>query len=457
MKKIFLSLVVCCLMFIANGALAEKHYVKDNEISLLDSNRVIISNGAESYVIRPTTVEELWFKTLLLSAPSNNGENNERILKLTDNIIKLQPDRKMLIDIYELRERIALEEKKFDKYYESFILRDELGYTKKEELKRIIKYKLCHVIFREQLKNNKRYQTEEDTLRQIKYFSYGIDKDLIGLDNYRLGKLYQEAGELNSKYYNNALKEYKRIVKFEGNLCPDKKLSASVKNFCIEYIGDIYFKQKKYDKALNYYDKALEMWGLSDSKDRDFYLERVNLSKLKLYEKLKDYNKTIEVSKRLLVFDNTNWTYYNALGCNYYRLHDYENALESFKKQLELNPSRTSAYNNIALCLMHLGRYDEAMSNVDKALQMDAEVKARYANYDTKADILLHMSKPEEALTWVNKIPQQDFKGSNYYTRGRIYLALGQKEQAKKDIKMAIKLEISEIEDASKILKALDE
>lgn len=449
MKKVLILIGVLC--FLHNTVMAESTDINENNTSVNSRYRINYLYNDKIQPLVPSKVEDLFFKMSLLSLFKSNAD---RVIKISDGIFLCNPSDKILYSTHVIRANIFIDKKDYKKAYEELSNAIDVKSIAKKEKENI--HKKRAYIYETELKNEPDYNTEFYLLQHLKDLNYGISSGGFAI-NHLIGKTYEKLGKFNDKYYDKALDYYEIFL----NSNDEEVVAASdvFKIYSAESSGDIYYKLNDDNNALVYYDKAISLAKLHSKHYFEWNMETLYIKKLLVLNREKRYADAVKVSDKLISISNdkNKYVYYNERGCNYYRLKEYEKALDDFKKQLELNPSRTSAYNNIALCLMHLGRYDEAMSNVDKALQMDTEVKARYANYDTKADILLHMSKPEEALTWINKIPQQDFKGSNHYTRGRIYLALGQKQQAKKDIKMAVKLEIPELEDARKILKALDE
>ena len=80
------------------------------------------------------------------------------------------------------------------------------------------------------------------------------------------------------------------------------------------------------------------------------------------YDKQKEYDKAIEAyQKALEINPNDDTTYYN-MGIAYGNQEEYDKAIETYQKALEINPKRKSAYTNLfELQLMHNQTFTDEM------------------------------------------------------------------------------------------------
>ena len=159
-----------------------------------------------------------------------------------------------------------------------------------------------------------------------------------------LGRIFQEEG-----MYGKAIAYYSR----EAELEPSPGLYA--------VIGMLFFRQEKYDRAVEYFEKALHM-------DNSFLVAKTDA--LAAYHRwasrLIKANKTDEaisvLFQALRLFPASRVIHYD-LGTAYDASLQYERAIEQYKKALEIDPSFTHAKRDIASCTNNLGA--ERMKNRD--------------------------------------------------------------------------------------------
>ncbi len=110
--------------------------------------------------------------------------------------------------------------------------------------------------------------------------------------------------------------------------------------------------------------------------------------------------------------------YYNR-GRSYRQLGEYDNAIADFDKAIELYPEYARAYNNRGIAYASKGRYTRSIVNFDKAI----ELKPKRADY--------------------------------YFNRALTYNFLGDKKQAKVDIRISLYLDPSD-KSARNLLERLE-
>ena len=163
-------------------------------------------------------------------------------------------------------------------------------------------------------------------------------------------------------------------------------------------IGAVYCSQGDYDKALEYYSKALaikeKVLGLEHPDTATFY---GNIGAV--YYNLGDYDKALEYYFKALAIREkvlgkehpSTATSYNNIGLVYDNLGDYDKALEYYFKALAIcekvlgpeHPSTATSYGNIGAVYYKLGDYDKALEYFSKALVI-YEKKLGKDNPDTK-------------------------------------------------------------------------
>jgi tetratricopeptide (TPR) repeat protein len=178
---------------------------------------------------------------------------------------------------------------------------------------------------------------------------------------HRLGRIFQEEG-----MYGKAIAYYSR----EAELGPSPGLYG--------IIGMLHLRQEKYDRAIEYFEKALGM-------DSDFAAARTDaLAAYHLWasQLIKGHQagKAISVLSRALeLFPSSRVVYYD-LGTAYDASGEYEKAIEQYKKVLEIDPSFVAAKGNIASSINNLGakqiqnrNWKDSIELCEQALQWDPE------------------------------------------------------------------------------------
>jgi len=168
---------------------------------------------------------------------------------------------------------------------------------------------------------------------------------------YQLGWGYNEEGS-----YNEAIDALKK---------EDKAGSADKARNNFE-LGYAYKGLKKYEEALPYFNKAIEL-------DADYtlaYKERGNAYyKLKIYDKvLDDFNKY----EALVTRDITDAGYYYSRGWTENDLEKYADAVKSLKKCVALDDSYTDGFSELGFSYYKLELNDNALENYRIAMALDA-------------------------------------------------------------------------------------
>ncbi|MBF0466742.1 MAG: tetratricopeptide repeat protein [Nitrospirae bacterium] len=148
------------------------------------------------------------------------------------------------------------------------------------------------------------------------------------------------AKEAKAKLDSGDLPEAERLLKLsmENNLkdMDKKRKSAASDAFSLATIKDM---EIKYQEALSYYEKAVEL-----DPQNALYLNDAGL----MYDTLGQYNKAIDYYEQALKIDRQNFDdnhpqiaiYLNNLGGAYYDLGQYEKAITLFKKSLGIREEK---------------------------------------------------------------------------------------------------------------------
>ncbi len=217
---------------------------------------------------------------------------------------------------------------------------------------------------------------------------------------------YQKAVELNpflSEAYNNIAIIYKGLGKYE-------EAEASFKKALKSKPGNMSAMSNLSGLALDMnssveYQKAFELVKKNENAGaRDILLNLLNknpenihlLNSLGIVNfNLKEYEKTIDYYKKILLIDGNNSEAYYSLGVCYQYMEKNELALEYYKKAVEFNPDNIGALNNLGLLYSALKNYEEAEKHFNNALKVNPEYFCTLLNL---GGIRLGIDRFEEAL-----------------------------------------------------------
>lgn len=146
---------------------------------------------------------------------------------------------------------------------------------------------------------------------------------------YRLGLSYAQVGRIEEA-----------LAAWEAALVSDPEMGAARLDLVRARYnrGKFYFREKKYEQAMDEFAKALEAEP-HDSKSH-YYLGQLYAQKSNWIRTINEYEK----ARKGLSGSATLW---NSLGVAYSKNHQYDEARSAFKKSLELDPNSQKAKNNL--------------------------------------------------------------------------------------------------------------
>ncbi len=237
----------------------------------------------------------------------------------------------------------------------------------------------------------------------------GISSGIIG--DYKLSISYFEFAVKISE--NNEIKE------------------AARENLAVAYIkrGNDYYELKEHEKAIEDYNKAIE---LNPNVSQAYYNRGLAYGELKEYEKaIEDYNNAIEL--------NPNDAHaYNNRGTAYDGLQQHKKAIEDYNKAIELNPNLTLVYNNRGTAYGGLQQHKKAIEDYNKALELNPLYALAYIN---RGNTYGELTEHEKAIEDYSKaIELNPTYAHAYNNRGTVYYELKEHEKAIGDYNKAIEL-----------------
>ncbi len=234
----------------------------------------------------------------------------------------------------------------------------------------------------------------------------------------------------------------------------EEKLTKSYNN-----LGLAYNNKGDYEKAIEYYQKALEIEESKLGRDHpDTALSYINLGTAYSNEgdygkAIENYQKALEITESKLGKDHPDTAAsYNNLGTAYLYKGDYNKAIEYHKKALEIRESRlgrdhpdtATTYNDLGRTYSYKGDYDKAIRYYQKALEITEsklgkdhpDTAISYSNlgvaYNGKRDFEKAIEYYQKALEIAEPILGQDHPqtATSYNNLGLAYHNKGNYDKA---------------------------
>ncbi len=280
-----------------------------------------------------------------------------------------------------------------------------------------------------------------------------INKQL--LENPNQPELYNKRAlvYLNIKYINEAINDAKRAIKLDStqsifyltlvdvyfsqnNTRLAKELLEIIeKKFpenteCLLKLSELYFLVQKYQKGLDYINKALRI---------DENLAKAYFLKGSIYRESGDTSKAISSLETAIEQDNKFEDAFYDLGLIYASRKNLI-AFDYYNNVIKLNPYNQNVKYARAKLLQDLGEIDEAILEYKNCLKTNINCQNCYYNLGA---IYLELKKDnKKAIEFLTKaIELNPSYLEAYFARGYAYSLLKQKESAKADYNMCLKIQ----------------
>jgi len=227
---------------------------------------------------------------------------------------------------------------------------------------------------------------------------------------------------LQTGKHDKALKDLETISKLD----PKQKL------YCLINAGTVYFFEEQFDKALEYYNRALNL----EPKDTDKGTIHQNMSTA--YWKLGVIDKALENGKQATILAPKSSSPFVALGTIYATLKENDKALENFLRALELEPQSHVGLLNLGIFYRKMKQYDKAIEIFARAIKLHPTKTEGYFNLGILYEELRQYDK---ALEQYNKVQELNPKLAHTYThKGIVYGNLNEYQESMKNFLKAISL-----------------
>lgn len=134
------------------------------------------------------------------------------------------------------------------------------------------------------------------------------------------------------------------------------------------FLGDIAFNEKKYDEAIEQYNRSLFY--------RDYYTTYMNIGNA--FALKKDFRNAISSFTKAINRNPVDVKAHFNLGFAYTQIGEFEHALNSYQKAIELDPTFAGAYRNSGIIYYVTENFEEALYYFEKFLSLsdDEEINA---------------------------------------------------------------------------------
>ncbi len=261
-----------------------------------------------------------------------------------------------------------------------------------------------------------KYYKKPDFFSTDKVKSQLVGSEVKGLPDLKTSNLSIERGK-KSFYkgdFNNAISEFENVVESDA---PDEE-----KSIALTYMGIIYDDRGEYDKAIEYYQRALKY-------DKNNVITYRNLALAYKHKgDLEEASKTIEKGLEL---DPGNVNNQILLGNILYEKGDLAGAVMRFEKALEIESGNPTALYNMALTLQKKGDEVNAIEYLKRAGDADKIGEIARLAYGKLGVIYTQRKDYDQAQKYLKlaiSIAPKD--PVNRYNLGIVYLNLNETDRA---------------------------
>ena len=199
--------------------------------------------------------------------------------------------------------------------------------------------------------------------------------------------------------------------------------NAGDHDYALYFAVEIEFYQEEpdYSRCLQLLDEAIQ-WQEEQGFSPDYFLLR---SKGVAFSEKGDHDKAIECYDKALEINPKYFAAWRSKGVAYSRKDDHDKAIEFYDKALEINPKDYRAWHNKGVAFANKGDHDKAIEFYDKALEINPKNSNTWhikgVAFDNKGDydkaIELYDKaleiNPKDSYTWCDKGVAHSRKGDH--------------------------------------------
>jgi len=169
-----------------------------------------------------------------------------------------------------------------------------------------------------------------------------------------------------------------------------------------ELIGDIYSKEKKYELAINAFDKANIINPRDDLKVKIFSL---SLEAGEYYYKKGDIIKAEDAFRIATKVDPQNAIVWAYLGDVLYAQQKFNEAEIAYREAIKIDPNLASSWNGLGNVLAQQNKFKEASEAYHEAIKIDPNLAS---SWNGLGNVLAQQNKSKEAIDAYNRATKID-------------------------------------------------
>lgn len=147
----------------------------------------------------------------------------------------------------------------------------------------------------------------------------------------------------------------------------EKDFSEKTEDFICSEISGEFLELKKYDEAVEYLQKAIEL-----NPNPTYMLSLGNL-----YLFLKKYDLAESLLKKSVAIDGNNPSTHSNLGVLYSDKEEFNKAIRKFERAIELNPQNADYFFNLGLVYFRMGKKNKAIPLFERAVELNPTYKEK--------------------------------------------------------------------------------
>ena len=166
---------------------------------------------------------------------------------------------------------------------------------------------------------------------------------------------------------------------------PDKRKTQHDNAVAYNHLGVLHYRQGEVDKAVQAFEKALEISPHHKSTKRNMH--QIYLEKTHHALKIKDFPSAEQFSKKAIQLGPQNPTIYQYLANGYSINGKFTKAIENYKKALKIQPTDMSTQQELAKCYIGYGvslkeqkKWDDAITAYKQARKLDPTLEIATTN-----------------------------------------------------------------------------
>lgn len=195
------------------------------------------------------------------------------------------------------------------------------------------------------------------------------------------------------------------------------------------YLGDSYYNNREFDKALEYYKKSVDL----NPENIDAYGKIIGL-----YWDLNDTENVMKYANQAIK-DNPDFAMGNLwIGTAYLKQNNYNEAINYMKKAIKSKPDFVAAYNSLGMAYKANKNYDDAIEQFSKAVQLNGEYNEAILNLGDTYSLKGDYASAEK--TYGKIIARDPYNEAVFFALGNLYTESKDYDKSIKNFEKAILL-----------------